>query len=74
MLEGGPEQFVGDGADSILRDIGCPNRPMTGEELCREFMSNVIGAESAGRVLDACMNLQSLPDVTELIGWLAPKR
>ena len=57
--------------------IGCPNRPMTDEELSRKFLGNaepIIGSERAQGVLDACMYLENLGDIAELVGWLAPRR
>jgi 2-methylcitrate dehydratase len=64
-------------ARRLDRVVGCPNRPMTDSELAGKFLGNVdpvIGPERARRVLDACMDLEGISDVSELMGWLAPQR
>lgn len=59
------------------RVIGCPQRPMTDEELSAKFLRNaepVLGAERASGVLERCMELEQLEQPSELIELLRPAR
>jgi len=51
---------------------GCPARPMTDEELATKFMGNaepILGSK-ARKVLDACMDLEDVGDMAELVELL----
>ena len=56
--------------------VGCPNRPMTDQELANKFIGNAevsIGPANAERVLNACMDLDNLSDIADVVGWLTPQ-
>ena len=62
---------VGERLDSVT---GCPARPMTDQELAAKFMGNaqpILGGR-AQQVLDACMDLEGVVDMAELVALLAP--
>ena len=57
--------------------IGCPNRPMTDDELSSKFLGNtepLLAVERAGAVLNRCMNLEGLDQAADLVELLKPSR
>ena len=63
-------------SERLDKVIGCPARPMTDDEIAAKFVGNtepILGAANSQRVLDACMDLEAVDNVADLVGMLGPQ-